>query len=55
VQVISWNLNHRCKEKPIPADLSELFVGMDADLIPLNEFVDGRSRGMFRESMSAAG
>jgi len=55
VRVISWNLNHRCREKLIPDGISGLFVELDADLILLNEFVDGPSRRTFRDSMRGAG
>jgi len=55
MKVISWNLNHRINEKAIPADIGEIFVGLGADTVLLNEFVDGESRGPFRESLKRAG
>jgi len=55
VRVVSWNLNHRIREKPIPPTLGELFASMQADVVLLNEFVDGPTRATFRESLRSAG
>jgi len=55
LKVISWNLNHRTIEKPIPADIVTLFSGLHANLILRNVFVDGRSRSGFRDSPTDAG
>ena len=41
MKLISWTLNHRTLEKPIPPDVLRFFEEFDADLISLNEYVDG--------------
>lgn len=55
IKVLSWNLNHRIREKAIPDTVIEVFRAVAPDLILLNEFVDGPSRAPFRDSLRAGG
>jgi exonuclease III len=55
VRVVSWNLNHRTIEKPIPSEAIKFFEAFDSDLIILNEFVDGESRLAFRAELDEIG
>lgn len=55
MKVLTWNLNHRIRQKAIPDGLGELFSGLNADVVLLNEFVDGPTRAPFRESLRSAG
>jgi hypothetical protein len=55
MKIISWNLNHRTIEKAIPLDAIRFFSDFAADLIVLNEFVDGPSRKMFKEGLKQIG
>jgi hypothetical protein len=55
MKLISWNLNHRTLEKPIPPDVLRFFEEFDADLISLNEYVDGPSRGAFKNGLQKIG
>lgn len=55
MKIISWNLNHRTLEKPIPSDTLRFFIEAKADLICLNEYVDGPSRRSFEAALNDAG
>lgn len=51
VRVLAWNLAHQIKQRPIPDDLPALFESMSADVVLLNEFVDGPTRTAFFEGL----
>jgi endonuclease/exonuclease/phosphatase family metal-dependent hydrolase len=55
VKILSWNLNHRTLEKPIPDTVVDVFRALAPDLILLNEFVDGPSRTSFRTALCGSG
>ena len=55
MKIASWNLNHRTIEKPIPAEALRFFAAFGADLLVLNEFVDGHSRQQFRSELEKNG
>lgn len=55
MKIITWNLNHRTIEKPIPPEALKFFAAIDADMIVLNEFVDGESRALFKEELTRIG
>ena len=55
MKIASWNLNHRTIEKPLPPEAMTFFEAFDADLIALNEFVDGKSRSAFRAELDRMG
>lgn len=55
VKVVAWNLGHQVRQKQNLGNLGELFAALDADVLLLNEFVDGPSRGPFRDSLRSAG
>jgi exonuclease III len=51
MKIISWNLNHRTIEKPIPDDVVIFFDKYAPDIIALNEYVDGESRNEFKHNL----
>lgn len=55
MKIISWNLNHRTLEKPISSDVCRFLIDSGADLICLNEYVDGPSRRGFEDTLNQAG
>jgi len=55
ISLISWNLNHRTAEKVIPDDVLVFFEKYNPDVIALNEFVDGDSRGEFKKTLYELG
>ena len=55
MKIISWNLNHRTIEKPIPDDIVIFFEQYAPDIIVLNEYVDGESRNKFKQKLKELG
>lgn len=55
MKIISWNLNHRTLEKPIPATVIDSLQHLDADIVVLNEYVDGPSRAEFKDNLNGIG
>lgn len=55
MEILAWNLNHRTLEKIIPPEAIHFFKAKDADIISLNEFVDGSSRDTFKQQLSDLG
>lgn len=55
MRILTWNLNHRIREKPIPPDLSKAIASLSPDVIVLTEYVPGSSRKGFKEDLSAIG
>ena len=55
MKIAAWNLNHRIIEKKIPPEALRFFDAFSADLIVLNEFVDGESRASFRDELKKMG
>jgi endonuclease/exonuclease/phosphatase family metal-dependent hydrolase/GNAT superfamily N-acetyltransferase len=56
LSVLSWNVGHRITRKPIPSALGEALISLGADVLFLNEFVDGGpDRDALREQLRDAG
>jgi len=55
MKIVSWNLNHRTLEKPIPEMVGIALGSLGADVIILNEFVDGPSRLHFKQQLNDIG
>ena len=55
LKIISWNLNHRTIEKPIPNEIAMFFEEYKPDIIALNEYVDGESRNEFKQELTELG
>ena len=56
LSVLSWNVGHRITRKPIPPALGEALISLDADVLLLNEFVDGGpDRDALRDQLREAG
>lgn len=55
MKIISWNLNHRTLEKPIPSSAVAFFKAYSPDIISLNEYVDCESRSGFRQDLLELG
>lgn len=44
MKIISWNLGHQTREKPLAAGLIDAIECLNPDVLVLNEFVDGPTR-----------
>ena len=55
MKILSWNLNNKRDPRVIPDGLGEMFARLDADVVFLNEFVDGPNRAPFLGSLAGAG
>ena len=55
MKIITWNLNHRTIEKPIPEGVLVFITDSNPDVIVLTEFVDGKSREYFKETLAELG
>jgi exonuclease III len=55
MKVISWNANHRTKEKKIPDKMIDGLLSLNPDIIVLTEFVPGASRERFIKDLVDAG
>ena len=55
MRVVAWNLAHQIRQRPIPSDVPALLESMGADVVLLNEFVDGPTREAFRDAMRERG
>lgn len=55
MKIISWNLNHRINEKPIPEEVYFFFKLYSPDIIFINEYVDGISRDKFKTELASLG
>lgn len=56
IRVATWNVGHRITRKPIPPEMGEALIALDADVVFLNEFVDGApDRDRLRDQLRAAG
>jgi len=56
VRVVTWNVGHRITRKAIPEAMGEALVDLDADVVLLNEFVDGApDRDRLRSQLREAG
>lgn len=55
MKIISWNLNHRTLEKPIPDNAVIFFKKYSPDIIALNEYVDCESRFIFKQQLAGLG
>ena len=55
-RVVSWNVGHRITRKAIPASMGAALINLDADVVLLNEFVDGApDRDRLRHQLRDAG
>ena len=55
MRLLSWNVNHRINEKPIPAQMADALLSLDPDVVILNEYVPGPSRSKFLQELSDGG
>ncbi len=55
MKLISWNLNHRTREKAIPPEVLRFFDRWSPDLIVLNEYVECAERLDFRRQLAENG
>ena len=44
MRIAAWNMGHQTREAPISSRLVDALAHIDADVLTLNEFVDGESR-----------
>ncbi|WP_165857219.1 endonuclease/exonuclease/phosphatase family protein [Marinobacter sp. JSM 1782161] len=55
MRIIAWNLNHRTREKRIPAEVGHFLESYSPDVVTLNEYVDGPSRESFYRELRDLG
>jgi endonuclease/exonuclease/phosphatase family metal-dependent hydrolase len=55
MKLLTWNVNHRTKEKPIPPHMAKAIASLEPDFVVLTEFVDGFSRKNFFEELKKFG
>jgi endonuclease/exonuclease/phosphatase family metal-dependent hydrolase len=55
MKILTWNLNHRIREKTIPLHLAKAIASLNPDIIVLTEYVSGSSRKRFKEELSDIG
>ncbi len=54
-KVLSWNINHRTKERAMHPDILATIKDLLPDIVTLNEFVDGPSRLDFLSELKSRG
>ncbi len=55
MKIVSWNLGHQTREDPIPAALVTSVEALAPDMLVLNEFVDGPTRGPLIAALDRVG
>ena len=55
MRLVSWNLAHQCREAPISPSFFEAVDRLAPDILSLNEYVHGPSRGSLIESLAGLG
>ena len=55
MRLVSWNLAHQCREAPIPPSFFDAVELLAPDILSLNEYVHGPSRGSLIESLAGLG
>ena len=55
MRLITWNVNHRTRVKPIPLRLPEIIASLEPDSVVLTEYVHGDSRRSFLAQLAGLG
>ena len=55
MRLVAWNLGHQTLERPINPRFSEYVDKLSPDILTLNEYVHGSTRGHFIETLGAIG
>jgi hypothetical protein len=55
VRLMTWNVNHRVRERRIPPEMAPAIFALEPDVVVLTEFVDGPSRTPFYDALSDGG
>jgi endonuclease/exonuclease/phosphatase family metal-dependent hydrolase len=55
MRLVTWNVNHRAREKAIPQGLPEIIASLEPDLVVLTEYVHGESRQWFLDQLAGLG
>jgi endonuclease/exonuclease/phosphatase family metal-dependent hydrolase len=55
VRLLTWNVNHRVRERRIPPEMAPAIFALEPDVVVLTEFVDGPSRAPFYQALSDVG
>lgn len=55
MKLVAWNLGHQCREDPIHANFCESIEELCPDVLLLNEYVHGESRGQMLANLSRSG
>ncbi len=52
MNILTWNLNHRTRQKPISPSIAEAITSLHPDIVVLTEYVPGPSHEKFIEELS---
>lgn len=55
MRIVSWNINHRARERRIPDQLVRAIEALVPDVVVLTEYVPGSSRASFLDALRALG
>ncbi|HPW70169.1 MAG TPA: endonuclease/exonuclease/phosphatase family protein, partial [Deltaproteobacteria bacterium] len=55
MKILTWNINHRIREKKIPDRMVQAITSLNPHVIVLTEYVPGASRDGFKEKLSSSG
>ena len=55
MRLLTWNINHRTKRKPVPAQLAEAIGSLTVDVAVLTEYVPAPSREDFFKQLESVG
>lgn len=55
LRILSWNLGHQTRERPIKAPFLDAIETLRPDVVVLNEFVDGATRATLKADLSVLG
>lgn len=55
LKILSWNLGHQTREKPLAAGLLDAIKQLGPDVLVLNEFVDGPTRQSLYQGLGESG
>ena len=55
VRILAWNVNHRTRQKAIPADVPASILSLNPDVVVLTEYVEGRGHSSLLTELSKVG
>lgn len=55
MRLVTWNVNHRARPRPVPGWVPEVLQALAPDVLVLTEYVPGPPNGAFRASLASLG